>query len=185
MKCHVGLAGAAGSGKDTAGRHLVGQGWQRLAFADPVRSMALAADPYVEVPALQGVSFLRLSYVVETLGWDHAKEYPDVRRILARLAEEVLRDHLGRDVLVDLCMPLAQTPAVFTDVRFPNEAQAIRDAGGIVIRLVRPDAAPVEPHVSELAMGDWQVDAEILNDGTIADLHRRIADVLEASGVHR
>ena len=176
---HVGFCGAATSGKDCAAQHLLARGWQRVAFADTLKAMAVDVDPYVEIPGLEGVSFLRLNYVVDTLGWDHAKEYPDVRRFLQRLGTDGVRDHLGRELWVEAGMAKATTPTVFTDVRFPNEAQAIRDAGGIVIRLVRPDADPVEPHVSELAMAEWDVDAEVLNDDTITELHRRVDEVLD------
>lgn len=171
---HVGLCGAATCGKNTAADALTRRGWQPVAFADPLRAMAIAVDPYVEIPGLEGVSFLRLSYVVDNLGWDHAKAYPDVRRFLQRLGTDGVRNHLGTELWVQAAMARADAPSVFTDVRFPNEAQAIRDAGGIVIRLYRPDADPVIGHVSEDAMNDWPVDVTIANDATIGELHVRV-----------
>lgn len=43
----IGLCGYPGSGKDEAAKFLIARGWQRIAFADPLRAMALAIDPFV------------------------------------------------------------------------------------------------------------------------------------------
>ncbi len=43
----IGFCGYPGSGKDEAAKFLTARGWQRVAFADPLRAMALAIDPYV------------------------------------------------------------------------------------------------------------------------------------------
>lgn len=61
---------------------------------------------------------------------------------------------------------------VISDVRFPNEADAIREWGGQVWRVVRPGMPLVEAHVSETAMDDYVVDHVIPNDGTLEDLKR-------------
>ncbi len=46
----IGFAGAARSGKDTAASFLVERGWQRKAFADPVRNMLYALNPDLRAP---------------------------------------------------------------------------------------------------------------------------------------
>jgi hypothetical protein len=38
------------------------------------------------------------------------------------------------------------------DVRFANEAKAVREMGGVVIRIVRPDQTNTDTHVSETEM---------------------------------
>ncbi len=47
--------------------------------------------------------------------------------------------------------------AVFDDVRFPNEADAIRATGGVVIRLTRA-REPLQTHVSETALDKYAFD---------------------------
>ena len=168
---HVGLTGRARTGKDTAAAALVAVGWQRVGFADLLRDVAYAVDPTV---SLGDHGHGRLSVVVDQIGWEQAKDYDDVRRFLQRLGTEGVRNHLGTHVWVDAAMARATTPTVFTDVRFPNEAQAIRDAGGIVVRLTRPTAGTVVGHSSEEAMDTWPVDATIYNDGTPAELHAKM-----------
>lgn len=173
---HVGLVGKARAGKDTAAATLVHMGWQRVAFADPLRDMACAVDPYVEINGNRGHSFLRLSAVVDALGWEKAKQYPDVRRFLQRLGSDGVRDHLGDGLWVAAAMSRADVPTVFPDVRFPNEAEAIRARAGIIVRIVRREHLTGEQaaHPSENALDELEPDATVCNDGTIADLQAAI-----------
>ena len=65
---------------------------------------------------------------------------------------------------------------IITDVRFPNEAQAIKDRGGIVIRINRDYQNPLMPdvaipeHPSETALDNHNFDYVIDNSGSISDL---------------
>lgn len=65
---------------------------------------------------------------------------------------------------------------IITDVRFPNEAQAIKDKGGIVIRVNRDYQNPLMPeigipeHLSETALDDYEFDHVIDNNGSIEEL---------------
>lgn len=81
---------------------------------------------------------------------------------------------------------------IITDVRFPNEAQAIKDREGILIRVNRPDFIknaltgeefPVkvhrQEHESETALDNYKFDYEIQNDGTIAELIDKVEVILK------
>lgn len=76
---------------------------------------------------------------------------------------------------------------IITDVRFPNEAQAIRDKEGVVIRVNRNPqgdwniikAAMIEEHPSETALDDWQFDYELNNNGTIEELLENVKEMLK------
>lgn len=59
---------------------------------------------------------------------------------------------------------------IVTDVRFPNEAQMIRDQGGVVIHLFREDAQAVAAHISEQILPQLEGDAVIQNNGSVQDL---------------
>ena len=52
---------------------------------------------------------------------------------------------------------------IITDTRFPNEAEAIKKAGGIVIRVDRPGVKPINDHPSETGLDDWKFDYKIAN----------------------
>ncbi len=94
-----------------------------------------------------------------------------------------LRDGLHTNTWVNAlmadykCVPADRAPNgwdcdnwIITDTRFPNEAQAIKDADGIIIRVTRPGIGPVNDHPSETGLNQWKFDYEIQNDGTLENL---------------
>src|SRR5690606_37876633 len=134
------------------------------------------------IPGHYEVGNLRLRRMVDAFGWEYAKiKYPEVRALLQRAGTEAGRKVLGSDVWVDaLFREHADTPAlVIPDVRFPNEAQAIVDRGGLVIRIDKPHQGPARDklgraHVSETALDYWPFDHVIVNDGRVRDLHAKL-----------
>ena len=68
---------------------------------------------------------------------------------------------------------------VITDTRFPNEAKAIKDKGGIVIRIDRPGCKPVNNHPSETSLDDWEFDYKILNGSDIVSLAFTVKNIME------
>ena len=73
---------------------------------------------------------------------------------------------------------------IITDMRFPNEMDAVYKRGGFTIRVVRDYAlrgGPEDPknqHLSETALDDSHFDYEIINDGTIEDLIEKVREIL-------
>lgn len=73
---------------------------------------------------------------------------------------------------------------IITDVRFPNEAQAIKDKGGVIIRVDRKvDEVPYQTleqrHPSETSLDDWRFDYYISNNGTLDRLKMKVEEVLQ------
>ena len=63
---------------------------------------------------------------------------------------------------------------IIPDVRFPNEAQIVKDHGGILIRIERPGAGAGN-HISETALDDYKGwDIVIDNVGTLEDLYKQV-----------
>lgn len=63
---------------------------------------------------------------------------------------------------------------IIPDVRFPNEAQIIKDHGGILIRIERPGAGAGN-HISETALDNYKGwDIIIDNIGTLEDLYKQV-----------
>lgn len=71
------------------------------------------------------------------------------------------------------------TPFIIADTRFDNEARAIHRNGGIVIKIIREDAAPIFAHKSEKGVSPALIDYTITNSGTIRQLHNIAFPVLE------
>lgn len=66
-----------------------------------------------------------------------------------------------------------------TDVRYPNEAQRVRDLGGVVWEVIRPGLES-DGHGSETPLPRDLVDVTINNDGSLADLERAVERALDA-----
>ncbi|WP_327385679.1 deoxynucleotide monophosphate kinase family protein [Streptomyces sp. NBC_01207] len=177
---HVALMGRAGSGKDSAAARLVSRHhFVRIAFADPLKASALRLDPIVGAESTPYGSLpIRLPDVVNRYGWDRAKNaYPEVRRTLQRLGETVRTD--DPDFWLRMALDKISTadrwnlPVVVSDVRYANEAYALKRAGALMVRIERPGATAggeAARHVSELDLDAYPADVTIPNAGTLADL---------------
>lgn len=144
----IGLTGYAQHGKDSAADVLCAEfGYTRYAFADQLRAMALALNPYVYINDMDAravmvtAGFWRLDVLIDHAGWNRAKKSEDVRAFLQRLGTEAVREHLGEDAWVEALerkirieRPLR---VVVTDVRFPNEAEWVKSLGGRLWRAQR------------------------------------------------
>jgi ABC-type oligopeptide transport system ATPase subunit len=71
---------------------------------------------------------------------------------------------------------------IITDMRFPNEMEAVVEKGGITIRVVRPGTVTGE-HPSEIALDGHTMHYEIINDGTIEDLVEKVKEILTKQGI--
>jgi len=178
----IALCGYAGSGKDTAAEALVQQGWKRIAFADPIREMALAIDPYVQTGYGPTYMMDRLSRIIDHEGWDGAKRWSDVRRLLQRIGTEAGREILGDSVWVNVALAKIWNAdechgVVITDLRFVNEYTALGDWNAKFIRITRPGIGPVNDHQSDQHLAGFEVDHEIVNDGTREQLWEKIREI--------
>lgn len=159
----IGMVGYARSGKDTAAAILVQQlGYQRLAFADPLKELARYA------------------------GWNGVKDDRG-RHLLQQLGAGV-RNVIGSDTWVEVVRQqiLADAaPNVVTDVRYDNEMEMLRELGGQIWLIERPGVGPVNAHVSEqlparvATNGQW--DARFDNAGTVADFHAQVVAAVTGS----
>jgi hypothetical protein len=174
----IGLAGYAGAGKDAAAAALVADGWTRVAFADRLKLVAYDTNPLVIFSGQPQ----RLQAVVDTYGWDAAKQEPDVRALLQNLGTNAVRRHLGADVWINAVLQDIPPGAnvVITDVRFPNEIEWVKRYGGVAVRVARPGVGPINQHLSEAAWDDQVFDAVITNDSNIAALRGKIRGFAQA-----
>lgn len=165
----IGLGHQARVGKDTLANLLVERhGFQRLAFADKLKELAYETDPLV-----YGGGTGHLQEFVDTEGWEAAKAHPEVRRYLQFLgtgARKVLGPNIWVDSVLDKIRDNPEQDYVITDVRFPNEFEALQDEGAYLIKLIRDDAPVVAGHISETALIDAEWDYIVPNNGTPENL---------------
>lgn len=66
---------------------------------------------------------------------------------------------------------------IITDLRFPNEIEAIVERKGITIRVNRPGISLLD-HPSETSLDNAEFDYTIVNDSTIEDLVIKVREIL-------
>lgn len=153
MKQVVGFIGLAGSGKDTAADALEKLGYVRGAFATAVKELAF------------------------DFGWNGLKDARG-RKLLQDLgmAGRAYKPSIWIDH-IDEWFSETSANIVFTDVRFQNEADYVHSLGGVVVRIVRPGLIAGN-HESELKQCDVSADYEVVNDGSIEGLHKKILEIV-------
>lgn len=125
----IGLIGRKGSGKDTAAEMLLRGGYQNVKFAGALKDMLRCFLAY------QGLDAVSIERMIE----GDLKETPTplLGGQTPRFAMQTLGTEWGRDLLAqDLWVWAAVRRcdgrnSVITDVRFPNERDAILSAGGV------------------------------------------------------
>lgn len=176
----VGITGRAGSGKDTVADVLVKeQGFMRVSLADPLKRFcsevfgwSLAADGPLHGPS-------------------HLRNRPDARwgGLTPRHALQTLGTEWGRtmhpDVWIAYALRVCSDPDaryVIPDVRFDNEAAAIRNHGGTVIEVWRPGVrleGAAGEHVSEAGIAQEHIGWTLINDSDLAVLKLRARRIVE------
>jgi len=95
--------------------------------------------------------------------------------MLQRLGTEAGRDILGENVWVNAVFEtFTGEKLAISDVRFPNEAEEIRNRGGAIVRIVREGFGPINGHISETAFKGQ--DIIIYNQGTPQDMLDQFRD---------
>lgn len=183
----VGITGFKRNGKDTVANHIYNsyKGFAKIAFADSLKEICATL----------------FSFNHEQLHGS-LKEIPDPewfdlqpRRALQYIGTDMFRAHMH-----ELCPEIGENfwvlcaekriyrlfrddqniHIVISDVRFPNECQMIKDIGGTIIRVTRPEAnTSADLHESERSIPTLPVDFDVINDGSFADLYKKIDDALE------
>lgn len=139
----IGIAGFQGSGKDTIADYLQNiYGFKRDSFAATLKD-AVAAVFGWDRELLEGRTTESRAWREQVdPWWANRLNMPNLtpRLVLQKWGTEVARKSWHDDTWIaslENKLSKAQNDIVITDVRFPNEIRAVRDAGGIVIRVVR------------------------------------------------
>jgi hypothetical protein len=147
----IAFTGLAQAGKTTCADHLVREfGFGKFSFATPLKRMLAALTPETGKDATPYVLCGKtLRHAMQTLGteWGRNLIGDDIWLRAARVQIQT--------------MQAARAPGITADdVRFSNEAELIREMGGIVIELVRPGLTRME-HVSEAGIRRELINATI------------------------
>jgi hypothetical protein len=192
----IGLYGKAGSGKDTTADFIINnfKHHYTLAFADPLKEAAAVA---FGIP-------LDHFYSRELKEMAHPNWDISPRAIAQFVGTEMFRDNIGKLLprvsddfwiyraklrLMNLYVPEDEgefedgDTVVISDVRFQNEYDWIIANDGVIIHLTRPSAdgtvgIPGHASESDINLHDKERTFTCVNEGTIPELHRKIANII-------
>lgn len=203
----IGICGLIGAGKDTIADYLVNiHEFRRESFANTLKDAAAAVFGW-DRTLLEGRTKEAREWREQVDPWWAARlQIPTLtpRWVLQYWGTEVLRNHFHDDIwIASLENKLRKTrdDIVISDCRFPNEIKAIKEQGGIVIRVVRgPDPEWMQHainhmsgpsrigwaigkdalskagiHASEYSWAATEFDAVIDNNGTIDNLYKQVS----------
>lgn len=108
-----------------------------------------------------------------------AATFADYKPVQSKSDEEMFEESL---ILDSTSVHVGYPNWIITDTRFPNEAEAIKERGGIVIRVNRKsdrDNSDINRHPSETGLDNWNFDYVIDNNGTIEDLIEKVRVILK------
>ena len=195
----IGICGLIGAGKDTIADYLVNiHQFRRESFANSLKEAVSSVFGW-DRELLEGRTKQSREWREQPDAWWSERLGREVtpRWVLQQWGTDVLRKGFHDDIWVaSLENKLRKTTddVVISDCRFPNEIQAIRAAGGRVIRVIRGPApewwgtAAVNPdlmpqlypkvHASEWSWAADNFDRLIPNHGTLDDLYASVNDLV-------
>lgn len=173
----IGLTGLAGSGKSVVANVLTNDfGFERVKFADPLKNMLRTL--------MRDMGYCEDDVERHVEGDLKETEIPEIsvtmRHLMVTLGTEWGRDAVRPDLWTRLWAARASmsTNVVADDVRFPNEVDLIRSAGGTIWRLERPGLAAGD-HVSEQL--EVRPDLTLVNDRSLEGLEATIRGLVRRS----
>lgn len=208
----IGISGKIGSGKDTVGLIIQYLDWFKAANSQGL-STNMSFEEWVNLKTagypfnhkhweikkyagkLKEIACILTGCTLEQLedqefkklqiGSDWGMTY---RELLQKLGTEAMRNGLHENVWVNaLYADYTNQNWIITDMRFPNEFDAVKSRGGITIRIqrfkqisenIRVHHGIGVPHPSETALDDHNFDYVIYNNGSMSDLILKVREIL-------
>jgi hypothetical protein len=203
----VGITGLIGSGKDTIADYLINfHGFKKLSYAQPLKDAVSAIFGW-DREMLEGTTLSSRQWREEVDEWWAKRlDIPHLtpRWVLQQWGTEVCRRNFHTDIWVasiENTLRKINDNVVITDCRFPNELDAIKNSGGIVVRVVRgenPDWYPYAEdytltqnpqsfaklldysvHASEYSSVGLKYDIILDNNGSIDELHSLVESIID------
>ena len=182
----IGITGYKRSGKDTAGEYFIKQGYIKYAFAGPLKKACQEIFMFTDE---------------QTEGKDKEK-YDDRWNISARKVFQRFGTEIFRENLADFYPEMEKIKENFwtyrfkiwyenqlkinkdikivvTDVRFDNEANIIKELGGIIIKVKRKKIINLDQHKSETSIEKIKCDYLVKNDSNIENYYEKLSKIVK------
>lgn len=202
----IGIGGYARAGKDAVASVLEAQhGFRRTYMSAPLEQALLVLNPWVMVTSAEARSLteqseygspfysgcIEYARLHSKVGYEVSKSVSNVRELLQRLGTEVVRNMIGTDTWIRLAQAkIAELSAdgsnvVVTGIRYFNELDMVREAGGISWWIERAGVSAVNGHTSDNTLSASDFEVVLQNNGSLADLAVTVAKLLTGFRVRR
>lgn len=181
----IGLTGYKGSGKSTVAKYIADEyGFKRVNFKDGLVQEMKEKFPTLLEEIAYSASMLQQyeTGIGESLTVDDMFELkpPLMRKLMQEYGTEVRRTD-NVNYWVDKWKESVGTGNIVTDdVRFKNEYDAVKELGGIIIRVVREDITHGGTHQSETEQESFVADFTIVGEvGSHDKIYAQIRQIIE------
>jgi len=176
----IGITGFKHVGKSTAAKYLESKGFTRHNFKDAM--VQEIKDNFPDLLTQIVIAGRDLGF--KSMNWNELFEEkpPLMRALMVNYGTEVRRNDdpdywvsewISKTINID-------SNFVADDVRFLNEAEAVKHLDGIIIRLERDGVTTGGEHASETEQLQIVPDYTIkTKDGDVEDLHRQLDDIIK------
>ena len=173
----IGITGQKFSGKSTVANMLSEiLGYKTCSFADKLKDVTCILSGCTR-EQLEDYDFKENELVPDYLRpYCLNAEKPTYRAFLQHFGSEVMRGVNG-SIWIDCTLSKCGENAIISDVRFPNEAKAIRDRGGLIVKVVRDGVVSKDTHSSEKNVENIAGNIIVFNDGSLEHL-KAMVDML-------
>lgn len=193
----IGFVGKKQSGKSTAAKHLIAKGYERLSFAGPLRELCIKAfnlpreyfyeerlkeHPIGDIVIDKNVIDLLLALEglsPDALNRDLTRKLNEgaificntPRQLLQKVGTEVFRQGVSDTYWINKAINSLDKSKdyVLDDVRFINEAEALKAEGAAMVRIKRAGLSSNDTHASEMEIDLIECDYCLYNDRTLSD----------------
>ena len=189
----IGISGKIGSGKDTIGKMVKDRlpNYQIRKFADKLKDIVCMVTGCTR-EQLEDQEFKdsllgpEWNYLKPIESWSGNMEVAmTYRELLQKIGTEGMRVGVHKNFWVNATMSGFRESSnwVITDVRFNNEVEAIKEKGGLLIRVVRGDG-DTGNHPSEIALDNYAgFDYRIENNSSLEHLSIVVKEILTIEGL--
>ena len=172
----IGITGLKFSGKTTATNKLAQMlGYDVRSFATKLKEM-ICLFTGCKMSELDSYRFKEDEIVPEYL-WSYCSNDKHTYRSLLQGFGDMMRDK-NPNIFIDSVFVDNPTNIIISDCRFLNEAKAIKDKGGIIVRVVR-DNVEHDYHKSETEIKEIQPDYIVYNNKSMKELYDSLAQLVE------
>ncbi len=177
----VAFLGQKRVGKDTAAEYLIEHhGYKRLPLAEPVKRAVQdlfqfsdgqlwgddkdRVDPFWGATPREVLQFVGIDTLYGTIG----ERFPQIgKQFHTMRLKRWMAANQGQKIVI-------------TDLRMQEDARILKEMGALIIRIERPGVQGTDSHISEQGVALIQeASVTVINDGSIPQLHKKIALSME------